>query len=1083
MQAHEQPEKLAIPFWRPGTYLLLALMLTAAAFAAARFTQGLSFSTNLDNAYPWGLWIAVDVATGVALAAGGFTTAALVYVMGRKKYHSIIRPALLTAWLGYAFVGAALLVDLGRYYFIWHPIIYWQGNSVLFEVGMCVMVYLTVLTIEFAPVVIEGIRQHVDKTSRTAGVLRAIEPPLSKLRTGLNVIMPVFIIAGIVLSCMHQSSLGSLMLIAPYKLHPLWYTPILPLLFLSSAIAVGLPMVMFESLCASRAFRRKPEMHLLGGLGRYALVLLLIYAILKLGDMLIRGTGVYLFDGSTDSRAFLVEVLFGVLLPIILLAIPSVRRSPGGLFLASCLIIGGVVLNRINVFLVGYHPPYATHGYFPSISEIGITVGFVSTVIFCYRVFLAWCPIMPAGEAQDPTLEPQRVRKGAAVGTVTVLAMLLLPVTAARAEQPMIQPAEAGPAISNAPALWMLDSPLLKRFGDDYDPVRFMHRKHANIASGDCTVCHHRVPQSPDDRIGLPVTFEQLGGRSLTGCRQCHRLPAEPEHVLRPGLKGAYHQSCIDCHVRRAAGPTDCTSCHRPHVPSHESRIELTGDVTAQQVTAECLRCHEQQGHDILKTAHWTWTGRSPDTLGHENDNDLGKRNIINNYCLHVASNWPRCTSCHIGYGWKDMSFDFDDPGNIDCLVCHDTTGTYKKYPTAAGLPVLKQDYPDGREWPPKSGTMMPPVDLVNIAKHVGRSSRATCGVCHFNGGGGDGVKHGDMDSTLIDPPPEHDVHMGKYDFSCTDCHRSVAHQISGACNGTPAREGRVTCEQCHTHRPHVGPGLLNAHLDDHCRTIACQTCHIPVFAKGKPTKLYWDWSQGGLDKTTTQDEYGKPTWLKEKGDFVWGKNVQPEYAWSNGKHERYVLPEIIDPEQTLHMNPPLGNINDPTARVFPYKIHRGRQIYDSVNNYLVVPNVFGGFWDKWDWGEAAKDGMKAAGLPYSGEYGFVDTTMHWAINHEVVPSGQALSCVQCHTANQAVNCSRCHQNASPSMRPALGRVYEAMNTAGRPRANMDFHKLGYNGDPAETGGRFSRLSGSPAVGSNTQRVKVTPKGQPGGSE
>jgi Ni/Fe-hydrogenase subunit HybB-like protein len=203
-----------------------------------------------------------------------------------------------------------------------------------------------------------------------------------------------FIIAGVVLSCMHQSSLGSLMLIAPTKLHPLWYTPILPLLFLTSAIAVGYPMVVFETTLATSSLKLDPEMHVLSPLTRITIFLLGTYLALKLGDMVIRGTYVYLLDGSAQTNSFLVEMVLGVIVPWVMLLSPAVRRSRRLLFIASTLIVGGMLLNRINVFVVGYRPPVSENFYFPSITEILITVGFVAGLMFLYRFLVTYLPVL-----------------------------------------------------------------------------------------------------------------------------------------------------------------------------------------------------------------------------------------------------------------------------------------------------------------------------------------------------------------------------------------------------------------------------------------------------------------------------------------------------------------------------------------------------------------------------------------------------------------------------------------------------------------------------------------------------------------
>jgi len=341
-----------VPFFTPGTLVLCGIALLGLGLGLWRFLAGLEATTNLDDQYPWGLWIAVDVASGVALAAGGFTSAGLAHVLHRERYHPIVRAALLTAMLGYTFVALGLLFDLGRYYNVWHPMIMWQGNSVLFEVGMCVMAYLTVLYLEFVPIVAERLRSPEPLPRLLQLVRRPFSAVVGLLDRFVGRIMSLLILLGIVLSCMHQSSLGSLMLIAPTKVHPLWYTPVLPLLFLLSAVCVGLPMVIFESLIASRSFRHPAEMEILAPLARLVSILLGLYLAAKVSDMVIRESWRYLLALDLQAGTFLLEVGGGVVLPMLLLLSQRVRRSPAALFVASSLVVGGVVLNRVNVFLV-----------------------------------------------------------------------------------------------------------------------------------------------------------------------------------------------------------------------------------------------------------------------------------------------------------------------------------------------------------------------------------------------------------------------------------------------------------------------------------------------------------------------------------------------------------------------------------------------------------------------------------------------------------------------------------------------------------------------------------------------------------
>jgi Ni/Fe-hydrogenase subunit HybB-like protein len=290
MAKHHYAAPVRAPFLSAGTKILVVIAGLGIASYVYRLLFGLASTTNLDNQYPWGIWISIDVASGVALAAGGFTTAALADIFHKERYHVIVRPALLTAMLGYTFVVIGLLADLGRYYNVWHPMLpsMWQANSVLFEVGICVMIYLTVLYIEFLPIVAERFRGRVHLPGILRVFNRLIESWLTVCDKYLSRFISLFIIAGVVLSCLHQSSLGTLMVIAPTKMHPLWYSPISPLMFLLSAIAVGFPMVIFESILSSRSFRLPPETSVLSSIARYTPIILGIYLGVKVVDLSIR---------------------------------------------------------------------------------------------------------------------------------------------------------------------------------------------------------------------------------------------------------------------------------------------------------------------------------------------------------------------------------------------------------------------------------------------------------------------------------------------------------------------------------------------------------------------------------------------------------------------------------------------------------------------------------------------------------------------------------------------------------------------------------------------------------------------------
>jgi Ni/Fe-hydrogenase subunit HybB-like protein len=367
--------------------VLLAVMIVGGVALMARFVGGLGYATNLTDTTPWGIWIGLDVASGVALAAGGFTTAALAHIFGRHHYEAITRPALLTAALGYTFVAFGVMFDIGRYWAIWKPMFYHNYNSALFEVAMCVMTYLTVLWIEMIPILAEKFGQKI--------------PLLGWLDKQLGAFMWVFIILGVVLSCMHQSSLGTLLVIAPTKVHPLWYTQFLPLLFLLSAFAVGYPMVILETNLATSSLKLDGEMNVLAPLSRFTVFTLGAYMLMKFIDLARRGVLPMAFDGSGAANSFLVEMGLGVVLPWFMLLFPGVRRSRRGLFTVAALIVGGVLLNRFNVFVVAYSPQTGGAPYFPAIGEILVTAGAVATIMFLYRVFATFTPILDAPKLEE----------------------------------------------------------------------------------------------------------------------------------------------------------------------------------------------------------------------------------------------------------------------------------------------------------------------------------------------------------------------------------------------------------------------------------------------------------------------------------------------------------------------------------------------------------------------------------------------------------------------------------------------------------------------------------------------------------
>jgi len=1079
---NDHPHRVTKPFFTFGTLTLLIFMGMGYAFGVTRMLLGLGTVTNLDNHSPWGIWISFDVACGVALAAGGFTTAALVDIFGRKKYKALLRPALLTAFLGYLWVAIALSFDLGRWWNIWRPIFNWQGNSVLFEVGMCVTVYLMVLSVEMSPSVLEGLKARMAEGEWGAGLLRKVEKPLILVHSWVKIVLPVFIVAGVVLSFMHQSSLGTLILIAHTKLSPLWDTPILPLLFLMSAIMVGFPMVILESIYANISFGRKAEMELLTPLAGIIPFFIGAYGLVKIGDLVIRHSRLDFLQHPAATISLVIEILLGIIAPFLLLMNKAVRRSMGWLFFTIFLIIFGVVLNRINVFLVGYNPPYSTKAYFPSIGEIAMTAAIVSSILFCYRFFVTYFPILPGYVPPSKDYEAAQhmerektvtpfwtwVIRGTGIAFLIGFVVLYVQVheeafqasvrtvkevQRVKAAQPAAT-ASAGPRYPHRPSayknFYILDSPILNAKSDDYEPVGFSHRIHDELVGGDCAVCHHRYAMAEGDRVGediraLHASFDiKMGGpcsachddmkeNAPQACSRCHGLPDEPDDPARIGLKGAYHRQCIGCHERQlkpASAPTECNACHHPWTPDHSTLVSFKGKPGPQDVTRTCLGCHPQVGQDLLNTAHWNWKGNSPTLAGYEHRTDVSLTLMVNNYCIAIGSNLQKCAACHIGYGWVDTKFDFSNTANIDCLVCHDTTGRYKKDPG-------KEGFPD------------PALDLAAIAQKVGRPSRRTCGSCHFESGGAPNAKHGDLEPAMAEPSPAFDMHMGTLKMRCQDCHTTTRHRIAGMSLSAPAVEGRVRCEKCHGYSPHGVAGMLSKHLDDHVRTVACETCHIPSFAHVSPTLLRRDYSTAGQDRPEIMDAYGMPGYSKNFGTLTWGKDLTPVYLWYDGTRNGSLVWDKIDPSAPVVLNAPVGEKRNPDARIFPFKAHTAVQPYDKENKTLAMPKLVEDYWVHFDWNRAITDGMKQVGLPYSGNYGFVETKMYSSLHHEVVPAKKALGCTDCHST-QAVTCVRCHKNAKGMDLPEhRQKIYPEV------AQRLDFKTLGYVDDPAMIGGRF----------------------------
>jgi Ni/Fe-hydrogenase subunit HybB-like protein len=387
-----------ITFWR----IIFVLILIAGAWAAVlRFTGGLAASTNLSDEFPWGLWIGFDILCGVMLAAGGFTLMATVNIFNAERYRSIARPALLTAFLGYLLVCGALLFDLGKPWNIWHVMIMWNPHSVMFEVGWCVMLYTTVLFLEFLPVVFERFRLE-----RPLRILHAISIPI--------------VILGVLLSTLHQSSLGTLYLIMAGKLHPLWYSPMLPVFFFVSALAVGIAMTILEASLSSRHLGHRFNVELMGGLSRILLVILAVYTVLRVQDLSAQGAWATAMNLGYEAQFFWAEMLLAMAIPIVMLSFRAMRTSQRGLFWIAVSVVSGFIINRLNVATVGMEASSGVR-YVPAWPEVAITVSIVAVGIAAFGLAAKYLPIFAHAEGAHGAAgvaeqEPPLTRTPAAAG-------------------------------------------------------------------------------------------------------------------------------------------------------------------------------------------------------------------------------------------------------------------------------------------------------------------------------------------------------------------------------------------------------------------------------------------------------------------------------------------------------------------------------------------------------------------------------------------------------------------------------------------------------------------------------------------
>ncbi len=377
-------EILKPSFWKVVSVIIVTVGLFSTYF---RFSLGLGATTNLQDSVPWGLWIGFDF-IGVGLAAAGFTIAATVHIFNIHKYEPLVRPAILTAFLGYSVVVCLLLVDLGRPENFWHPLVMWNIHSVMFEITWCIICYSTVLLLEFAPVILEKFN---------------LKAPIKFLK----IISIPIVIAGVLFSTLHQSSFGSLYLIVPGKLHPLWYSSLLPIHFYVSCIAAGLSMIIFESYLIARSCTKEDgfcntglKMNILSGAAFVVWIALIAGILLKIYDFVSNDKLIYLTIPSMETSLFYLEIIIGTIVPIYLLSYKKFREDKKWLYIISICVISGLILNRLNVSITGL---VASSGinYFPSFDEISITMMLVVLAIFAFRLIAKNFSVFVGGDSEE----------------------------------------------------------------------------------------------------------------------------------------------------------------------------------------------------------------------------------------------------------------------------------------------------------------------------------------------------------------------------------------------------------------------------------------------------------------------------------------------------------------------------------------------------------------------------------------------------------------------------------------------------------------------------------------------------------
>jgi octaheme c-type cytochrome (tetrathionate reductase family) len=564
---------------------------------------------------------------------------------------------------------------------------------------------------------------------------------------------------------------------------------------------------------------------------------------------------------------------------------------------------------------------------------------------------------------------------------------------------------------------------------------------------------------NPRTRVPSALAIALLAGAFLAGCSGDDGKDGDTGPAGTNGTAGAPGISCWDLNQNGVAdlatedvnkdGKVDVNDCRTP-TGAYDPVALHKGYFTENTYTgtSQCLNCHGKIGDDVMRTAHWKWEGTVSGIKGFEGTIH-GKKDLLNNFCLAVPTNEGRCAQCHIGYGWGDKNFNFGNPKNIDCLACHDQTGTYKKVATpTAAQPVV-------------GGPDMTAEALQKVAQSVGMNAgvppRSTCVFCHSRAGGDDNVKHGDISTRMgfvkaTDPAADpakylnrsEDVHMGYDpvakkggDMKCVACHQvkkdasgnMIDHGIGGFMYHSVDEGVMKDCTDCHGAATSIHAGKTVQNIVQTHDRLACQVCHIPTFARKVATYVDWKWSLAGSD-TRPADCAATPTgvgadgttqrvtYSKMKGCFTWGTSVRPTLRYYDGKWNRMIV-GFNDKYATtpVDLGSPSATYKNAAAMIYPFKKMTGNQVADKNNKTMLVPHLYGAaagpnaYWSKYNWTGSLADA--AAYLPaynagaqvFSGQYEFVSTTMLLKVDHEVAPKEEAYGkdngCADCHFSSQ----------------------------------------------------------------------------------